>query len=253
MRHNQNRRSRGRNRKAPNPLTRSYESNGPDVKVRGTATHIAEKYGQLARDAQSSGDRVAAENYFQHAEHYNRIVAAAQAQQMQQSARAEQGSDSDDDRRDNRPAVLEQGESDKISDRETVAQSDEPDSAPDNERRRRRPRRNEQAVAGGKGEDTDGARSEGASQDGQASEDDAEPKRRRRKARAANGYSADSVDETAALNKNGEALPEGAVAASAEGAPGESGVDLKKSGTSEEGAGEEITAEGKAALAAFPD
>src|SRR5918994_1623294 len=83
MRHNQNRRSRGRNnnnRKGPNPLTRSYESNGPDVKVRGTAMHVAEKYMSLARDAQASGDIVAAENYLQHAEHYNRIVMAAQAQ-----------------------------------------------------------------------------------------------------------------------------------------------------------------------------
>jgi hypothetical protein len=79
-----NKRMRGRNRKGPNPLTRSYESNGPDVKVRGTALHIAEKYMQLARDAQSSGDRVQAENYLQHAEHYYRIVSAAQAQNPQQ-------------------------------------------------------------------------------------------------------------------------------------------------------------------------
>ncbi|WP_283739440.1 DUF4167 domain-containing protein [Chelatococcus albus] len=74
---------RGRNRKGPNPLTRSYESNGPDVKIRGTAQHIAEKYSQLARDAQASGDPIAAENYFQHAEHYFRIIAAAQAQFQQ--------------------------------------------------------------------------------------------------------------------------------------------------------------------------
>jgi hypothetical protein len=79
----QNKRMRGRNRKGPNPLTRSFESNGGDVKLRGTALHIAEKYVQLARDAQSSGDRVAAENYFQHAEHYYRIVTAAQAQMPQ--------------------------------------------------------------------------------------------------------------------------------------------------------------------------
>ncbi len=85
MRPGQNRRMRGRNnnRKGPNPLTRSYESNGPDVKIRGTAQHIAEKYAQLARDAQSSGDPVAAENYHQHAEHYYRIIAAAQAQLQQ--------------------------------------------------------------------------------------------------------------------------------------------------------------------------
>ncbi|MBM6579754.1 DUF4167 domain-containing protein [Microvirga sp. BT689] len=72
------------NNKGPNPLTKSYESNGPDVKIRGTAQHIAEKYSQLARDAQSSGDPVAAENYFQHAEHYFRIIAAAQEQLREQ-------------------------------------------------------------------------------------------------------------------------------------------------------------------------
>ena len=71
---------RGRNRKGQNPLTRVYESNGPDVKIRGTASHIADKYIQLARDAQASGDPVGAENYFQHAEHYFRVIAAAQEQ-----------------------------------------------------------------------------------------------------------------------------------------------------------------------------
>ena len=55
-----------------------YESNGPDLKIRGNASHIAEKYLQLARDAQSSGDPIAAENYYQHAEHYFRLIAAAQ-------------------------------------------------------------------------------------------------------------------------------------------------------------------------------
>jgi hypothetical protein len=87
MRPGQNKRMRGRNpgRKGPNPLTRSYESNGPDVKIRGTPQHVAEKYLQLARDAQSSGDPVMAESYLQHAEHYFRIIAAAhQAQQQAQ-------------------------------------------------------------------------------------------------------------------------------------------------------------------------
>ncbi len=76
----QNRRGRGRGRKPQNPLARSFESNGPDVKIRGTAVHIAEKYTTLARDALSSGDMIAAESYFQHAEHYNRIIMAAQTQ-----------------------------------------------------------------------------------------------------------------------------------------------------------------------------
>jgi hypothetical protein len=80
MRNGQNKRMRGRNRKGQNPLTRVYESNGPDVKIRGTASHIADKYVQLARDAQSSSDPVGAENYLQHAEHYYRLIAAAQEQ-----------------------------------------------------------------------------------------------------------------------------------------------------------------------------
>ena len=76
----QNCRGRGRGRKPQNPLARSYELNGPDVKIRGTAAHIAEKYMSLARDSLASGDMVAAESYLQHAEHYNRIIMAAQTQ-----------------------------------------------------------------------------------------------------------------------------------------------------------------------------
>ena len=105
----QNKRGRGRNnnnnnnnhnnnhRKGGNPLTRTYDSSGPDVKIRGTAQHIAEKYSALARDAQSAGDRVMAENYLQHAEHYNRIIAAAQAQMQERFPRDER---SDNERND---------------------------------------------------------------------------------------------------------------------------------------------------------
>lgn len=95
-RNNNNNNNNNQNRKGPNPLTRSYESNGPDVKIRGSAQQIADKYMQLARDAQGSGDRVMAENYLQHAEHYNRIIAAAQAQMPQQFVR-DQRDDMDDD------------------------------------------------------------------------------------------------------------------------------------------------------------
>lgn len=72
--------SNNNNRRGQNPMTRVFESNGPDIKIRGTASHVAEKYVQLARDARSSGDPVAAENYYQHAEHYFRLIAAAQEQ-----------------------------------------------------------------------------------------------------------------------------------------------------------------------------
>ena len=79
-RNNNNNNNNNNNRRGQNPMTRVFESNGPDIKIRGTASHVAEKYVQLARDARSSGDPVAAENYYQHAEHYFRLIAAAQEQ-----------------------------------------------------------------------------------------------------------------------------------------------------------------------------
>jgi hypothetical protein len=106
---NNKNRSRGRSnnnnnnnggRKHVNPLSRNFESNGPDVKVRGNAAHIAEKYVQLARDAHASGDSVMAENYFQHAEHYFRIVSAAQPQGMQRTDQFGQEIEGDDDEND---------------------------------------------------------------------------------------------------------------------------------------------------------
>ena len=76
------------------PLNRNhvFDSNGPDMRVRGTAQQLFEKYLQLCRDATSSGDRVMAESYFQHAEHYFRILnamtqAAQQGQQGPQQQR----------------------------------------------------------------------------------------------------------------------------------------------------------------------
>jgi hypothetical protein len=128
MRNGQNKRMRGRNnnhghghgghgghphgghRKHHNPMARVYESNGPEVKIRGNPAHIAEKYMQLARDAQTSGDPISAENYYQHAEHYFRLIAAAQEQfrlnnphlarpetEVQAGARDEAFEDGDDD------------------------------------------------------------------------------------------------------------------------------------------------------------
>ena len=77
-----NRRSRGRNNNAggrrpslPN-RNQTFDSNGPDVRIRGNAYQVHEKYLGLARDASAAGDRVMAENYLQHAEHYFRIVNA---------------------------------------------------------------------------------------------------------------------------------------------------------------------------------
>ena len=78
-------RSRGRGRRPQNNNpNRTFDSSGPEIKIRGSAAHVYEKYLQLARDANSAGDRVMAENYLQHAEHYYRLMSAAQAQQQQQ-------------------------------------------------------------------------------------------------------------------------------------------------------------------------
>jgi len=76
-------RSRGRGRRPQNNHSRAFDSAGPDIKIRGTAASVYEKYLQLARDAGSQGDRVASENYLQHAEHYYRIMMAAQAHAQQ--------------------------------------------------------------------------------------------------------------------------------------------------------------------------
>jgi Domain of unknown function (DUF4167) len=99
---NRNNNNNNNNRRGQNPMTRVFESNGPDIKIRGTASHVAEKYVQLARDARSSGDPVAAENYYQHAEHYFRLIAAAQEQfrQNQPQPRSDEtvaSEDGDDD------------------------------------------------------------------------------------------------------------------------------------------------------------
>jgi hypothetical protein len=91
---------RGRNnhqrrRQGVNP-NRALDSNGPDVRIRGTAQQIFDKYQALARDAASSGDRVKAENYLQHAEHYFRMLRAMQGPQAQQAGDGE-GADMEGD------------------------------------------------------------------------------------------------------------------------------------------------------------
>lgn len=85
MRPGPNKRSRGRNNNGNNPhLNRqrlphriqTFDSNGPNVKIRGNAYQVFERYVALAREAATSGDRIAAENLYQHAEHYFRVMNA---------------------------------------------------------------------------------------------------------------------------------------------------------------------------------
>lgn len=75
--HNQSRHNHGNNggmRRGPDRRNTVFDSNGPDVRIRGTAFQIVEKYQALAKDATTSGDRVLAENYLQYAEHYQRMI-----------------------------------------------------------------------------------------------------------------------------------------------------------------------------------
>ncbi len=74
--HNMRRRGRGHHRKPNQGRNQSFDSNGPSVRLRGTAHQIYEKYLALGRDASASGDRIMAESFFQHADHYFRIILA---------------------------------------------------------------------------------------------------------------------------------------------------------------------------------
>ncbi|PZQ50503.1 MAG: DUF4167 domain-containing protein [Rhodovulum sulfidophilum] len=80
----QNNNNNNQRRPMGNIVNRVFESAGPDGKVRGTPQQIIDKYQALARDAQLSGDRVAAENHLQHSEHYSRLLGEAQRQQSEQ-------------------------------------------------------------------------------------------------------------------------------------------------------------------------
>lgn len=92
-----------RNRPSGNIVNRVFDSNGPEGKVRGTPQQVIDKYNQLARDAQLSGDRVATENFQQHAEHYVRLLNVAQREQREAQERR------DAQERERREARGEQG------------------------------------------------------------------------------------------------------------------------------------------------
>ena len=150
---------RGRNQRrrqggGSNP-NRALDSNGPDVRIRGTATQIYDKYQALARDAASSGDRVKAESYLQHAEHYFRVIRSMQPAQAP-NQQANQDSDSeqptiDDGEQDNRDARQQNGQRQQRTADADMEKGDDSSSAgeataaaPEEERkprRRRAPRR----------------------------------------------------------------------------------------------------------------
>ena len=151
MQRKRRRRSGGNNNNNPNP-NRHYESNGPDVRIRGSAQQILDKYLQYARDAQTSGDRVKAEALFQHAEHYARIVAVFEKQkeearlerEARDAARAEERAQREAERAAQSDADGETGEdaSAEVSEggETTEASADDQPSEPKPRRRGRKPR-----------------------------------------------------------------------------------------------------------------
>ena len=95
---NNSRRSRGRGNGKRQPRgSNQIDSHGPEVRVRGTAQQVFDKYLALGRDATTTGDRIIAENMFQHAEHYSRILALAQENAEHRNDTREEGKN----RRDN--------------------------------------------------------------------------------------------------------------------------------------------------------
>lgn len=155
-------RARGNNRRGSPSKNSSFESNGPNVKIRGTAQQVQEKYIALARDASSAGDRILAEGYLQFAEHYYRVASAAAEQQASRNKdRAQNGGDA--------PKEANATGDDKTSDDsganeqtaktgpDEAADAGETNDAPKRGRRRNTPKARATTVPDGAGteEDTD--------------------------------------------------------------------------------------------------
>ncbi|MDX8349764.1 DUF4167 domain-containing protein [Cognatiyoonia sp. IB215446] len=148
-------RSRNKNRNnrpsGGNIINRVFDSQGPDGKVRGTPQQIIEKYNQLHRDAVLSGDRVDAENYAQHAEHYTRLLAEAQREveakrEEQEEQNRQRQAERDRERQErlkaqeaaaNDPASMEQPD---VAEPQDSGLVETPEEKPKRPRRPRKPR-----------------------------------------------------------------------------------------------------------------
>jgi len=99
----------GNGQRRVNPRVQTFDSNGPDVRIRGNALQINEKYLTLARDAMSAGDRVLAESYFQHAEHYQRFINEANEEMARFQPQPSQQQPQPYDGTGAQPSVSEEG------------------------------------------------------------------------------------------------------------------------------------------------
>lgn len=181
MKQGSNKRSRGRGNRKPS-RSQVYDSNGPEGRIRGNANQVYDKYLALGRDAYSSGDRISAENFFQHAEHYYRIMMAieatrAQQQEQRQDNQGDRGNNSNRrsngdghiDHEDNAPhdprdpiPVFDEDDND-----ESGGESRKAEAAEEQPKPKRRPRRNQSEDKSG-GEKEAASSSDGQSSDAQA-------------------------------------------------------------------------------------
>lgn len=123
--------NRNSNRNAGNIINRVFDSSGPEGKVRGTPQQIIDKYNQLARDSQLSNDRVATENFQQHAEHYLRMLSEAQKEvdarrEQQEKENRERQAERDRERtaRQEREAATGGGDQPEVNDPASQEQPD---------------------------------------------------------------------------------------------------------------------------------
>ena len=188
---------RGRNqrrRQGPNP-NRALDSNGPDVRIRGTANQIYDKYQALARDAQSAGDRVKAENYLQHAEHYFRVIRASQPNHTI-------AQDNDADNEGDLAGDSEQGDSNFSENRRSDNNRGDRNQRND---RRPRPRREDQSDNGDASNDDADDEEIAAQADDNASEENSEDSveaeaprlRRKRRPRSNRDAASDTAEDSA--------------------------------------------------------
>jgi hypothetical protein len=122
-----NKNNRNRSSSVGNVVNRVFDSSGPEGKVRGTPQQIIDKYNQLARDAQLSNDRVNAENFQQHAEHYMRMLSEAQ---REQDARREQQEREQDARREQQERENRERQAQRDAERAARSETDVSDNDP---------------------------------------------------------------------------------------------------------------------------
>lgn len=166
-------RPRNKNGRKPNSgpsPNRVYESSGPEGKVRGTPQQIVEKYQSLARDKSTAGDRVMAENFLQHAEHYMRILTAAQPQRSEERDEQRGGDHRFDDAEEGDAAIEslavigendqgEDGAAELVETPESAGERREDGADNPNRRRGRRPTRRARAEGDDEGDESGDASS----------------------------------------------------------------------------------------------